>query len=82
MYLALNKKSPNYQLVFFRDGKRTSISTGTADKFKAEIFKATFNPAPKPQPQPTKHSINLSSFIKEYKTYVMLQMEMEFPKLV
>ena len=70
MYLVLNNKSPYYQLIFFRDGKRTTVSTGTADKFKAEVFKATFNSAPKPQPQQIKPSINLGGFIKEYKTYV------------
>jgi site-specific recombinase XerD len=70
MYLVLNNKSPYYQLIFLRDGKRTTVSTGTADKFKAEVFKATFNPAPKPQPQQIKPSINLSGFFEEYKTYV------------
>lgn len=70
MYLVLNNKSPYYQLIFFRDGKRTTVSTGTADKFKAEIFKASFNPAPKPQLQQKKLSPNLSSFITEYKNYV------------
>jgi len=70
MYLVLNNKSPYYQLIFFRDGKRTTVSTGTANKFKAEVFKATFNPAPKPQPQQIIPAINLSGFIKEYKTYI------------
>ena len=70
MYLTLNNKSPYYQLIYFRDGKRTTVSTGTSDKFKAEVFKATFNPAPKPQPQQIKLSTNLSSFIKEYKSYI------------
>lgn len=70
MFLTKDSKSPFYQLVYFVNGKRTKISTKTADKFKAEIFKATFNPASKPQPQQIKPSINLSAFIKEYKTYV------------
>lgn len=70
MFLTKDSKSPFYQLVYFVNGKRTKVSTKTADKFKAEIFKATFNPASKPQPQQIKPSINLSAFIKEYKTYV------------
>ena len=70
MFLTKDSKSPFYQLVYFVDGKRTKVSTKTADKFKAEVFKATFNPAPKPQPQQIKPVINLSGFIKEYKTYV------------
>jgi len=70
MFLTKDSKSPFYQLVYFVDGKRTKVSTKTPDKFKAEVFKATFNPAPKPQPQQIKPTINLSDFIKEYKTYV------------
>lgn len=72
MYLVLNNKSPYYQLIYFRDGKRTTVSTGTADKFKAEVFKATFNPdqKAKQEPQPKQVSPLLSNFIKEYKTYV------------
>ena len=49
MYLVLNKKSPRYQLVFFRDGKRTSVSTGTANKNEAEKFLALTCP-PKSDP--------------------------------
>lgn len=72
MYLVLNNKSPYYQLIFFRDGKRTTVSTGTADKFKAEVFKVTFNPDQKTKqvPIPKQVSPLLSNFIKEYKTYV------------
>jgi integrase/recombinase XerD len=72
MYLVLNNKSPYYQLIYFRDGKRTTVSTGTSDKFKAEVFKATFNPdqKAKQEPQPKQVSPLLSNFIKEYKTYV------------
>ena len=49
MFLTKDSKSPFYQLVYFVDGKRTKVSTKTADKFKAEVFKATFNPASKQQ---------------------------------
>ncbi len=72
MYLVLNNKSPYYQLIYLRDGKRTTVSTGTSDKFKAEVFKATFNPdqKAKQEPQPKQVSPLLSNFIKEYKTYV------------
>jgi len=72
MYLVLNNKSPYYQLIFFRDGKRTTVSTGTADRFKAEVFKVTFNPDQKSKqvPIPKQASPLLSVFIKEFKTYV------------
>lgn len=73
MYLVLNNKSPYYQLIYLRDGKRTTVSTGTADKFKAEIFRATFNQDqnPKQVPQHKQSSPLLSNFTKEYKTYVI-----------
>lgn len=72
MFLTKDSKSPFYQLVYFVDGKRTKISTKTTDKFKAEVFKATFNPdqKTKQEPQPKQVSPLLSNFIKEYKTYV------------
>ena len=70
MYLVLNKKSPNYQLVYFRDGKRTSVSTGTGNQKEAEKFLASFNPESREVVKPKKSSIKLSSFIAEYKTYV------------
>ncbi len=70
MYLVRNKKSPNYQLIYFRAGKRTSVSTGTANKKEAENFLALFNPRAATEPKANKVSIKLSSFISEYKNYV------------
>ena len=70
MYLVLNNKSSNYQLVYFRNGKRTTVSTGTANKQEAENFLASFNPEVKKEIPTKKASIKLSSFITEYKTYV------------
>lgn len=70
MYLVLNNKSSNYQLVYFRNGKRTTVSTGTAKKKEAENFLASFNPELKKEAPTKKTSIKLSSFIAEYKNYV------------
>jgi integrase/recombinase XerD len=70
MYLVQNKKSPYYQLVYFRNGKRTTVSTGTANKKEAYKFLASFNPGLKKETPVKKTSIKLSSFIAEYKTYV------------
>jgi len=70
MYLVLNKKSPNYQLVYFRNNKRTSVSTGTANKKEAEKFLTSFNSQPLTEPKSKKISIKLNSFITEYKNYV------------
>ena len=72
MYLVLNKKSPYYQLVYVINGKRSTVSTGTTDKFKAEVFKATFNPDKKSKQLVIQNPTSplLSNFIKEYKVYV------------
>jgi integrase/recombinase XerD len=72
MFLTKDSKSPFYQLVYFVDGKRTKVSTKTSDKFKAEVFKATFNPYQKTKQAVIQNppSPLLSNFIKEYKTYV------------
>ena len=70
MYLVRNKKSPFYQLVYFRNGKRTTISTGTSNKKEAEKFLTSFIPESREPAPVKKHSIKLSSFISEYKTYV------------
>jgi site-specific recombinase XerD len=70
MYLVLNNKSSNYQLVYFRNGKRTTVSTGTAKKKEAEKFLASFNPEVKKEAPTKKTSIKLSRFTAEYKTYV------------
>ena len=72
MYLVLNNKSPFYQLVYLREGKRTTISTGTKDKTQAENFLNTFSiPLIPITPKVTQtKKILLSSFIFEYKNYV------------
>jgi integrase len=70
MYLVLNNKSSKYQLVYFRHGKRTTVSTGTANKKEAENFLTSFNPDVKKEASAKKTSIKFSRFIAEYKTYV------------
>jgi hypothetical protein len=70
MYLVKNKKSPNYQLVYFRNGKRTTVSTGITNKKEAKKFFASFYLERKRETPAKKTSIRLSSFIAEYKTYV------------
>ena len=70
MFLSKSKKSPYYQITFEVNGKRTTVSTGTAKKKEAENFLASFNPEVKKEIPTKKTSIKLSSFIAEYKTYV------------
>ncbi|MGK9476699.1 tyrosine-type recombinase/integrase [Melioribacter sp. OK-6-Me] len=76
MFLSRDTKSPYYQVIYFVNGKRTKISTKTTDKREAEKFLKSFTPKPKEkkvepeEPKEKKVSIKLSSFVKEYKTYV------------
>ncbi len=70
MYIVKNKKSPNYQLVYLRAGKRTSISTGTPSKNEAKKFLASLNPLTISKPKLNKVSIRLKEYVAEYKTYV------------
>jgi len=70
MFLVINKKSPYYQLIYLKDGKRSSISTGTTSKKKAEEYLTNFNPEEVEEKKPKKVSKTLSSFAQEYKSYV------------
>jgi len=70
MFLIKDSKSPYYQLVYFRNGKRTKISTRTSNRIEAEKFKSTFKPHRKPLPQPRKISVKLSDFENEHKSYI------------
>jgi integrase len=71
-----NSNRRYYQLVYFVAGKRTKVSTKTANKKEAERFLKSFVPKPKitkvdSEKTTEKNSaIKLSSFIEEYKTYV------------
>ena len=68
-----DSKRPYYQVVYFVNGKRTKISTKTADRKEAEKFLASFVPPPPKgnKEQPVKKvSIKLSIFFNEYKTYI------------
>ena len=70
MYLIFNSKSPFYQVLYKKNGKKTTVSAGTADRQLAEKFLQSFNPFDNDKPPARSISIKLSSFIKEYKNYV------------
>ena len=77
MCLIKDKKSPNYQIVYFLNGKRTTASTKTKYKKEAEKFLITFNTTEKPNlliekvTQKELHSgITLLDFKEEYLSYV------------
>lgn len=79
MFLVKNKKSPVYQVVYFVNGKRTTKSTGTTNRIKAEvfleIFKTSNNATDVIQNDPLVsaeiHEINLSAFQSEYLSYLI-----------
>ena len=67
------KKSPYWQIVFSKNGKRTSLSTGETERSKAEIVFAQFKgedvkPIQQEEP-PEENSILLSEFKSEYMDY-------------
>ncbi|MBU0558360.1 MAG: tyrosine-type recombinase/integrase, partial [Bacteroidetes bacterium] len=73
MYLIKNSKSPNYQIVYFIDGKRTTVSTKTSSEREAKNFFKTFKNSIR-QPKETQEkpkseslpSITLVKFKEEY----------------
>lgn len=80
MYLVLNNKSPFYQLIYFKDGKRTSTSTGTANKHEAEKFLRSFDPTILKKLCAVKHSFKISDFYLEYKYFVTNNFSVKYLK--
>ncbi|MFZ0456586.1 MAG: phage integrase SAM-like domain-containing protein, partial [Ignavibacteriaceae bacterium] len=69
-YLKFNDKSPFYQVLYKRNGKKTTISTGTADRNEAEKFLNHFDPDTIQEKPKRETSITLKAFIKEYKQFI------------
>ena len=69
MFLTKDSKSPDYQLVYFLEGRRTKISTKTSNRKEAEKFLKFFNPGSIIKSE-KRQSIKLSSYISEYSKYV------------
>lgn len=75
MFLAKHHKSPYYQIVYFTDGKRNSISTKTKVKSEAMEFLIKFKNSVKEIPQEIitqveGSTITLSKFMQEYISYL------------
>jgi site-specific recombinase XerD len=66
MYITKNAKSKFYQVVFFRNGKRTTTSTKTTNKKEAIEFMESFSPSEQIAIKPKTKSITLQEFSKEY----------------
>lgn len=68
MFLTLTKRSPYYQIVFFRDGKQSSRSTNTKNRKEAELILKMFGKELKESPLKPKEekSVSLEKFSREY----------------
>lgn len=77
MYLVKNKKSPYYQIIYYVNGKRTTVSTKTKCRKEAEKFLDIFKISKKEiendktfSPKQNFQCITLKVFKKEYLEYV------------
>jgi len=70
MRLVLNNKSPFYQVVYFVNGKKTTISTKTTDLEKANNFLNEFQKQTYQVPVQQIQCISLSKFRNEYLEYL------------
>jgi len=70
MYLTKVKRSPFYQIVYFSEGSRKTVSTKTSNKKEAKIFLKYFNPSVVVTPSQKTNSIDLLSFQKEYMAFL------------
>lgn len=72
MYLVKNNKSSFYQLVYFADGKRTTISTRTTSESEAKKFLANFSPVKNIEKPVKEKVILLTSLRDEYFEHIKL----------
>lgn len=70
MYVVKIPRSKFYQLVYFVDGKRTTVSTKKTNLHEANKFLTNFRVSPKDQPREKITSISLSSFKDEYVEFI------------
>ena len=70
MYVVKIPRSKFYQLVYFVEGKRTTVSTKTSDINEAYKFLGSFKINAKEQPQEEISFISLSEFKNEYLEFV------------
>lgn len=68
MFLLKSKKSPNYQIIYYRDGKRTSRSTGKTKKAEALRFLSEFTESINIKPE--KPKLKISNYAKQYIDYM------------
>lgn len=81
MYIVKNKKSPFYQLVYFVNGKRTTVSTKAQKEKEANRFLLNFV-VPKNAAEPKIKTTSLSNFQKEYLEYINLTKSKHYARSV
>lgn len=72
MYLIKVRKSKNYHLVYFTNGKRRTLSTHTQDYQKAKTFLEKFSEGRETPPGKKINPVSLANFKKEYVDYAKL----------
>jgi len=82
MYITKIKTSKFYQVVYFRNGKRTTVSTKTSSKKEAQKFLANFNPNTPPIIEVKPKEIRLKTFYKEYLQHLELSKSKPYLKSV
>lgn len=82
MYITKNSKSKFYQVVFFRNGKRTTASTRTANKKEAQNFLANFSPDTPEIIFEKPKEITLKKFYDEYLQHMELSKSKHYLKSV
>lgn len=80
MYLIKHKKSPYYQILFIRDGKKTSISTKETSKSKAIQFLTNFKDEVKKRKEIK--PVLLSQFKEEYVEFVSASVSQNYLRSV
>lgn len=82
MYLVKNDKSRFYQIVYFINGKRTTASTKTINKDKAETFMENFKKGLFEPVQKQIRVIKLSKFRDEYVDFIQASKSKHYVKSV
>ncbi len=70
MFLLKPKRSPNYQIIYYRNGKRTSKSTGKTKKSDALRFLSEFYESINIKPE--KPKLKISDYAKQYIEYMSI----------
>ena len=82
MYLVKNNKSPFYQIVYFVEGKRSTVSTKKTDYREAKKFLSSFEVPPKVEKENESKLPVLSEFQNEYSSFMKLTKSKSYIKSI